>query len=239
MAQYKIGVLIPTTSRNRPLWKNIQQTTLYNTMLPSFFNTLNPEHKYTFYIGIDPHDRIFSNEMQITKILNVYRGVKFKFIKLYNVKNGHLTRMWNMLFKIAYNDNCNYFYQCGDDIKFLTKGWVNASIVALKKNNNIGISGPITQNIHILTQVMVSRKHMDIFGWFFPEEILNWFCDNWYCSVYRRNNYIPLLNYKSINMGGKERYIIADTDKIKNDVCVIINRDKLLLEKYFSNIVKI
>ena len=86
---------------------------------------------------------------------------------------------------------------------------------------------------------MVSRKHMDIFGWFFPEEILNWFCDNWYCSVYRSNNYIPLLNYKCINMGGKERYIIAHTDKIKNDVCVIINRDKLLLKKYFSNIVKI
>ena len=29
--------------------------------------------------------------------------------------------MWNVLFKQAYDDGCDYFYQCGDDIEFKTK----------------------------------------------------------------------------------------------------------------------
>ena len=24
-------------------------------------------------------------------------------------------KMWNLAFKEAYNDNCDYFFQCGDD----------------------------------------------------------------------------------------------------------------------------
>ena len=36
--------------------------------------------------------------------------------------------MWNILFKKAYNDNCDYFYQCGDDILFKTKGWNNLDL---------------------------------------------------------------------------------------------------------------
>ncbi len=41
-----------------------------------------------------------------------------------NIKKGHLTAMWNRLFKKAYQEGCDYFYQCGDDIQFLDKGWV-------------------------------------------------------------------------------------------------------------------
>ena len=32
--------------------------------------------------------------------------------------------MWNHLFHNAYEDNCDYFFQCGDDIMFTTKNWV-------------------------------------------------------------------------------------------------------------------
>ena len=38
-----------------------------------------------------------------------------------NIKKGHLTAMWNVLFKQAYDDNNDYFFQCGDDINFHTK----------------------------------------------------------------------------------------------------------------------
>ena len=217
MRQYKIGILIPTTSNGRPQWKTINQTYLYNLTLKTFLTTLNPEHKYVFYIGIDPDDRIFANPQQIGRLKEIFKGVEFKFIRFQNVQKGHLTKMWNILFKQAYNDDCDYFFQCGDDINFITKGWINDGISALLKNNNVGITGPITQNLRILTQVLISRKHMEIFGWFFPEEIINWFCDNWYNQVYKPNHFFPLLQHHCINQGGEERYIIANDNEINNN----------------------
>ena len=67
--------------------------------------------------------------------------------------------MWNILFKKAYDDNYDYFYQCGDDIEFNnSKQIFDLSIENLKKKNNIGVSGPYTINGKrtILTQSFVS-----------------------------------------------------------------------------------
>ncbi len=217
MQPYKIAILIPTTSNGRSQWKTIQHTYLYRLTLTTFINTANLEHKYTFYIGVDPDDRIFANPQQVGRLKDVFKGVEFKFIRFQNVQKGHLTKMWNILFKQAYNDDCEYFFQCGDDINFKTKDWINPCITALQENNNIGISGPCSQNPDILTQVMVSRKHMEIFGWFFPEEIVNWFCDDWYCSLYKLDHFFPLLNHHCINEGGEERYIIANNKRLDNN----------------------
>ena len=38
----------------------------------------------------------------------------------------------------------------------------------LKSKNNIGLTGPINNNNIGLTQSFVSRKHMEIFNWYFP-----------------------------------------------------------------------
>ena len=65
----------------------------------------------------------------------------------------------------------------------------------------------------LLTQTFVSRKHMEIFGWYFPEEIINWYCDNWINAVYKPDHYFPLVEYHCGNEGGKERYFINESDK--------------------------
>ena len=38
-----------------------------------------------------------------------------------NIEKGYVTLMWNKIFEEAYYNNCDYFYQCGDDISFKTK----------------------------------------------------------------------------------------------------------------------
>jgi hypothetical protein len=125
--------------------------------------------------------------------------------------------MWNVLFKNAYDDGCDYFYQCGDDIVFHTKGWINDCINILKIHNDIGLAGPINNNHLILTQAFVSRKHMEIFGWFFPEEIINWGCDDWYNHVYKPNMFYPLSTHFCSNNGGAPRYTI------NNDPIYVLN----------------
>lgn len=223
----KIGLLIPSTSNGRD-WKSYKETYLYNITLKSFIHStlLNKDkdknkeqHNYVFYIGIDKNDKIldtieFRNE--INRLTMVFKHIHFKYFHMNeNIAKGHLTKMWNCLFIEALKDDCDYFFQCGDDIDFQTKGWVNDCIKQLQLNNNIGLVGPINNNSRILTQSFVSRKHYDLFGYYFPEEIINWFCDDWINEVYKgMNAYFPLQQHLCVNIGGQPRYTINNDSMI-------------------------
>jgi hypothetical protein len=158
--------------------------------------------------------------------------------------------MWNILFEKAYKEGYEYFYQCGDDIIFKTKGWINDSIKMLESKNNIGLTGPINNNNRILTQSFVSRKHMEIFGWYFPIEIKNWCCDDWYNMVYHPKYLYPLNQHYAENGGGAPRYDINNdknftgnnqrifqnnTQKLRDFAQNLANSHKLLIEKYLEN----
>ena len=58
-----------------------------------------------------------------------------------------------------------------------------------------------------MTQSFVSRKHMEIFGYYFPDEIINWCIDDWISEVYQPNYYFPLKKFVK-NLGGNPRYIV-------------------------------
>ena len=224
----KLGLLIPTTSSGRQ-WKNAKDTYLYNYTLKSFIDTnadnlvlksnenvylTEPNLQFAFYLGIDRNDTILDTDgfrEEINTVISKYENVSVYYMYSDNIAKGHLTAMWNMLFKKAYDDKCDYFFQCGDDIGFINNGWVNASIATLQTNNNTGLTGPWDNgNTSILTQSFVSRTHYDLFGYYFPEEITNWYCDDWINTVYRKLNlYFPLQNHKCRNAGGSPRYSIV------------------------------
>ena len=226
----KIGLLIPTTSNKRDEWKNIKDSYVYKILINSFITKQDKEHVYNFYIGYDKDDRIFSNKKErdiLKKIEKIFKNFKFIFYEFKNIKKGHVTKMWNELCREAYNDNCEYYFQIGDDIKFHTKGFINDSIKILQKNNNIGMTGPINNNNQILTQCFVSKKHIEILGYFFPEEIINWCCDDWYNYLYKPNNFFPLTNHYASNDGGEPRYIVNDDKNFMNINNVRENLTKL------------
>lgn len=217
---YKIGMLLISTSRERN-WKIIKESYLYQIFLKSFLLTMNEEYHYNIYIGIDKDDNLLNNKTQqefITKFSKVFKNITFKFIVFdKTIKKGHVGKMWNIIHKKAYEENCDYFFQCGDDILFKTNGWIKSSIEMLKKHNNIGLTGPINNNPRILTQSFVSRKHMEIFGWYFPEEIINWGIDDWYNMVYQPDYFYPLTQHFCSNDGGKPRYAVNDDAKFFTD----------------------
>ena len=216
----KIALIIPCTSKNRS-WTNIKESYLFNLTFKTFLLSQDKEHEYHFYLGIDNDDTLFNNLEQQQIILNfstVFTNVHSHFIIFNNIPKGYLTKMWNQLFLKAYNDGCNYFYQCGDDITFHTKGWVNDSIKMLQQHNNVGLTGPINNNHTILTQAFVSRRHMEIFGYFFPENIINWCCDDWYNHVYKPDLFFPLHNHYCSNDGGNPRYEIDNNPNFIDEI---------------------
>jgi hypothetical protein len=206
----KVAFLIPITSKGRS-WKNLSESYLINYTLKTFLKTKNNEHQYSFYIGFDNDDTFFISNIEKLKLIFKSCDINLNITLFENIKKGHLTKMWNIIFEKAYNDGNDYFYQCGDDIEFRTENWINDSINILIKNNNLGVSGPNNVGIDntTLTQAMISRKHMEIFGYFFPPSIINWYCDNWISEVYYPNHSFKLNQHYAPNLGGKERYDIA------------------------------
>lgn len=247
----KIAILILATSKKRDSWVNIKDSYLFNMTLKSFLTTFDREHDYIFYVGIDKDDRIFSKtreQEEIIRFNNVFKNIEFVFMTMDEIPKGHVTQMWNLLFSDAYKRSCDYYYQCGDDMQFTTKGWINDCINALKSNNDIGLAGPINNNNRILTQAFVSYKHMDIFGWFFPIEIKNWCCDDWYNMVYHPQYLYPLYNHFAVNLGGEPRYDINNNPNFTDNELVaainvsmlrkytleLANKHKVLIEQYLK-----
>ena len=232
---HQVAFLIPTTSKQRLEWTCLKDTYLYRS-IKSFLHCLlaNDENQYTFYIGYDDSDRIFSVKKEqdmLKRIGKVFQNVKIEFHSMSGIPKGHLTKMWNRLFRIAYDNKCDYFYQCGDDIEYITKGWLQPTIAALEVAQGIGVSGPINNNNRILTQAMVSRKHMEIFGFFFPDSIINWCCDDWYNWVYQPNHFYPIQQHFCSNIGGQPRYVIDNNPEFHQSQGLLMRRTKELREK--------
>lgn len=224
-----IALLIPITSQGRQ-WKNLYDSYFINLTLATFLLTKNDCYNYTFYLGFDEDDSLFNNSNNIELLEKIFDELNLKLnITIYkNVTKGHLTLLWNILYQKAYDDNNDYFYQCGDDIDFKTKDWVKDSVEILIKNNNFGVSGPNNTDISniTLTQAMVSRKHMELFGYLYPPSIINWYCDNWISEVYLPNYFFKLNQHYAPNLGGPERYNI-ERDKTSYLDELIIGQEKV------------
>lgn len=230
-----IGFPIPTTSRGCN-WTSVKDSHLFKLMLPNFFATYTPEYNYKFYIGIDDDDPLYSQPEQqelIKKVFSRYPNMTVSIVSMSGIPKGHLTKMWNRLLKMAYEEGCDYFYICGDDIIVETPGWMKKAVEILKEHNNIGITGPMScnGNTNIITQTFISRLHWKLFGCAFPEEIKNWYCDDWINLIYRPEYVYLMPEYKSYNLGGKERYDIVRGQGILN---YLVKRDRATLENYLK-----
>ncbi len=232
----KIGILIPTTTKNTK-FKRLEDTHLFKFCLPSLCNTLSNDHQYTIYYGIDDDDKIYNKLQTKKKLINSKLYDKIHKIKIYNMtseagEKGNVVKIWNELFEKAYDDNNDYFIQMGDDILFHNKNWINPCLEILQSKMNIGVCAPLDiNNPRILTQSIVSRKHMEIFGYYFNPKIKNWGCDDWITGVYSKL-FAEQTQQKIQNKGGNPRY---NPDNNRELWDKLIKKDKFKLKDYINN----
>lgn len=234
-----IAFLIPSTSKGNK-WKSIEESFIYKFTLSTLINEhKNSKYTFIFYIGYDEDDIFYNNKKIQANFKNKFSYYKFQFIPFKDVKKGHLTRMWNILYFNALIDEkyfIEYFYQCGDDIRFESVGWLSDSIKILVKHNKIGVSGPLNDNPYIMTQTLLTRKHYAIFNCLFPEKIFNWGCDDWINTVYKPNFLNPAIQHTSINCGGKPRYNISnyDINSVKKTANTIAINERIKIIHYLK-----
>jgi hypothetical protein len=127
----------------------------------------------------------------------------------------------------AFDDDCHYFYQLNDDIRFITPHWTHKFVTALRLNpvfRDLGVTGPTdVERRFYLTQSFVSRVHLSIFGTdgFYPHVFKNWYSDNWISDVYRPSPIQSFFHHSSILISNTNergmRYIPAQSDRGKLD----------------------
>ena len=246
----KIAFLVPLTSNGRD-WKNIEESYFYQIFLRTLIGSTSSKYFYKIYLVIDHDDHLFFNA-NLKNLNTLGKSFNISIIKIINncIEKGHLTKLWNLAFKKAYEDGCQYFYQCGDDVQFLTYNWIDDCINQLIANQQIGLTGPLDlgrlnankichpgQEQFLQTQSFVGRKHMEIFGYYFPEEIKNWFCDDWITKVYYPKYFYKLKHF-ILNKGGKQRYKISgshnENDPVKKKCEELILDGKLKIKKYIG-----
>jgi hypothetical protein len=176
-------------------------------------------------VGVDKDDTFY---LQYHHVFDAIPDVRIIPVQ---VQRGYVTHIWNILAKMAFDEGYDYMFQCGDDVRLDTVGWIRACVEVLSANGNIGVTGPYDlNNLRLLTQSFVHRTHIKIFHYFFPPEIPNWYCDDWINQVYEKPLPLPT-KYTCFNMGGVQRYDIIHS----GDLCAeLVKRDKHTLHTYIS-----
>jgi len=225
----KIAIIIPSTTNNRD-WKCITETYLWNSII-SFISKYNPEYEYKFYIGVDRDDKIYNDKKQRQKIYELCRTWKNVNLQFYpfleEIPKGHVSAMWNILYKKAIEEFNDYFYIAGDDIIYCTEGWLDRCITALKSTKNLGAAGCYNGNSHILTQFLVSQTHYAIFNFAYNPKIKNWFVDNHLHELYSPN-FLHIVEGACINAGGAPRYEIDHSAESFYKELVEKDKEKLI-----------
>ena len=212
----RVALLIPTKSFDD---MDIKEQPLIATLIPSLIASLTQEElqKYTIalYVGYDHGDRVFDVDRKrlFSELQSVLRSspIIVKLIRLPVTK--WLTLLWNILYSAALTDGADYFYQLGDDISFIDAGWLDPFVAKLQSMHSIGVVAPndIRWKCNLYTQSFVSRAHFDIFKYYFPLNISNWFCDDWITYVYDADTKYCFRNKRINNNNTSGRYSSCTT----------------------------
>ena len=230
----KVAFLIPSTTNKRDEWTSAQDTYLWNILCETL-ERYTPDHQIKLFIGYDSTDRIYSLAEERLKFRARFMNFNLEWFPQIH-KKGKVTAIWNSLACEALKQDYDYLKVLGDDIRMPNdSSWLGCFINKLKKNQNIGWSGGWSNNDAIATQFLVHRKHFDIFGFIYPNEIANWTCDDWLFQIYPEKYRNWMKQYPLLNVGGSPRYEIQFSEKFLN---AIIRRYKPTLNRFLQNMDK-
>lgn len=233
----RIALLVPTTSRGRP-WRDLSEADLLRVLLPSLVATADwsGEFAYELHVSVDADDAVFAGPGRPEALAGALRaavGARPVTVTVQRLAGAAHAPCWhwNALFATAVAGGADYFYQLGDDVRFLTDGWARRFVAALSSRPRlpgIGVAGPLeVVNRRILTQAFVSRLHHEVFGTFFPARFRNWWSDDWITEVYRPDHLFACEDQWIENVGGSERYEIEREAEARLAAEVAAGRQRL------------
>jgi hypothetical protein len=205
-----IAVLIASTSNNSG-WKSADDVSFISCTIPSVVSLASDDFRYKFFIGYDHDDQFFlDSHSELEKILEAM-SIDFDLIAIDNPAHKPCP-VWNSLFKVAYDEGFDYFFQAGDDVKLFNRFDIDFTSY-LESLDNVGVIGPLSEHCPpVITQAFFHRKHMNVFGFLYPPELPDWNSDTWLTSIYKQfkrskvSGLHEVKNTRVANHGKSNRY---------------------------------
>ena len=215
-SQDKVVFIIPSTSRNMN-YENVASCTLMNILYESLKKL--DISKYTFIIGIDDDDEFYNKNIDELKA-TLPNNFHFHFLNNYDKSYVCIV---NQLADIAIKQyDAEYLHIFADDLNVYELDYINTFIDWFKKHENLGLGWGIDEgNDRICTHHFLSKKHVNMLGYFYPSSIKNWYCDDWVTLLYEKLNRIvksdkPVIK-NAIVATDTKRYDIVNIEKDKLD----------------------
>lgn len=152
-------------------------------LVNSIVRTVDDINNVTLYFGIDDDDPTKQEAIQISK--------EFSFVRIVEIHNNGkfdgLGKLWNIC---ARETNEEIMAMIGDDMVFLSKSWDTKVIDEFKPSNcpQDGLKMVYCYDgrhgAAIAVNAFVSRKYMDITGYFMREEFRCDFIDLWLQQIF-------------------------------------------------------
>jgi hypothetical protein len=230
----QVAFLVPATTNKRD-WKEVEETDLHSILCRSL-EIARPLHtRITVLIGYDHDDAIYSvveNRLKFNAVFSKFTIEWYEFDSSYK---GKPTWIWNSLGDIAVNKGFEWLKVLGSDIAMpKDKCWLSKMINDLKKSKRTGIAAGDSGNPELpMTQFLINKTHIQIFGFIFPPQIENWGCDNWIQEIYPEKyiHYSP--QYKLLNLGGSPRYEIKFSRKF---IDALVRRHKPAVNRWINKL---
>lgn len=167
----------------------VSDNTHINNFINNFCNHIDQlNYSFKIFFSCRSSDSIKNNNEYIKNIAKKHK-INVEFLKWDNSVIGTVN---NLYFK-SYRQGYNYFYFSFDYVSFRYENYFLDCINNLKKKNDLGVSGAYNQFNHsFLENIMVSWKHMDIFGFLFPPELEDNQIYQWISGIYKEEFYNPL-----------------------------------------------
>jgi hypothetical protein len=210
----RIAILVPSKSQG----EDVNATVLVRILLRSLASSITADEYanflYTIYIGYDEGDSLIGNRQNaLQSAIDIVMRTKKILVRYHQLPAVEsVAFFWNTLFAVALQDGNDYFYQLNDDVELATSGWTGKFVKWLLDHSGLGVVGPNDRlwSCALLTQSFVSRRHWDLFGFYFPPEIKDWYSDNWISQVYGGDNTKCIPDVHIVNGAVSTRYDICD-----------------------------
>ena len=250
--QQKLVVAVGACTTSRGFTpRGLEQLTLFNLMLPSLLRTLNTPATLNdpivgvrgteplelwVYVTYDKGDAFYDHAEQeaavrawldthlVAPLRSLGVTAKHALLRFDNPlrKPGPA---FNFMMAAAAEDGADYLYRVNDDTQFAT-AWLGEAVRTLRSfaPPNVGVVGPVCNegNTNIMTHDLVHRTHLQIFDFYYPPILSDWWMDDWISKVYgpRRTRKGPWLVRHMVQIHGTrydvdrahERKLVGELD---------------------------
>jgi hypothetical protein len=219
----KVVFIIPSTAKivKQPGVRHSIEMSPYNTidempLLKILYNSIKAYDisNYTFIVGIDDDDEFYINNQE--KIKEVLPS-NFHLHFFNNCKKSYVSIV-NQLANVAINEyKAEYLQIFADDLIVYSLTHIPTFIDHFKKYNNLCLGwGQDKVTYHTCSHPFIHKTHVNIFNCLYPDEIKNWYCDDWILGLYTRLSFIGINGMHSVVKTNV--FVIANQIGVRYDV---------------------